>query len=371
MKTKLIFLLIITLTFSVISCKKKQKSEEEDELENSFDKAAMLSNYSSNVIIPNIQQAKQAIDSLVSSYNNFTANKTLANLTATRLKFVDAYKQYQHVETFEFGPSENEIVRANFNTFPTDSIQINTNILSGIYDLSTVNNLDAKGFPALDFLLYNNGLTDTQVLNLFINSPNRVTYFSNCVAEMQTKITNIGNAWNNGYVATFNNSTGSQIGSSLGLLVNQVNYQIDLMKNAKVGIPLGKKSLGVIYPNKCEAYYVNNISVQLINECLINIENVYLGRSKSGNDGLGLDDYLDALNAQHTSGTLNAAIKNQFGAIKSKLALVSEPLSQTIINNPSLVDAVYVEMVKLLVLLKTDMPSAMGIVITYQDGDGD
>jgi hypothetical protein len=28
-------------------------------------------------------------------------------------------------------------------------------------------------------------------------------------------------------------------------------------------------------------------------------------------------------------------------------------------------------LVKLLVLLKTDMPSSLGVVITYQDGDGD
>ena len=208
------------------------------------------------------------------------------------------------------------------------------------------------------------------MITLFTNSINRVNYVSNCLADMQSKATNIINGWAS-YQSTFNNSTGSEIGSSLGVLVNNLDFQIDLMKNAKVGIPLGKKSLGVKLPEKCEAVYTNSISVSLIQECLNTIESTYLGRSLNGSDGLGLDDYLDALGAQHTSGSLNNAIKNQFTIAKSKLALVNEPLSNSVVNDEPTVDAAYVEMVKLLVLLKTDMPSALGIVITYQDGDGD
>ena len=77
------------------------------------------------------------------------------------------------------------------------------------------------------------------------------------------------------------------------------------------------------------------------------------------------------MKAEHISGSLNNAIKTQFGIAKAKLALVNEPLSDAVINNAAAVDAAYLEIQKLLVLLKTDMPSVMGIIITYQDGDGD
>lgn len=366
--------LIITAFFIVVglvNCKKKKGSEEEEDPAAAYDKTAMLTNYADGVVIPNFQSAKIAFDSLAYVYNAFTQNLTEPNLLEVRQKYIVAYIRFQHIATSEYGPSENELVRSNFNTYPTDTLQINSNISSGVYDLATAANIDAKGFPAIDFLLYGKNNTDAQIVSLFAGSANRVTYFTNCLVEMQNKLNTIITVWNGSYRGTFLNSKGSEIGSSLGLLVNQLNYEVDLLKNGKLGIPLGKQSLGVIYPEKCEAYYAQTISVRLAKECLNNIENVYLGRSKNGNDGVGLDDYLDALNAQHNSGTLNVAIKNQFNIAKSKLALVNEPLSQDIINNPTTVDAAYVEIVKLLVLLKTDMPSALGIVITYQDGDGD
>ncbi len=372
---KKITLIIIALLFIGIltDCKKKKKSEEEDP-EISFDKSGMLSNYSNNVIAPNFTVAKTALDSFALAYADFIQTKTVANLLVARQKFNRAYNQYQLMSLFEFGPSETEIVRANFDTYPTDSVQIKSNISTGTYNLSQVNNIPAKGFPAIDYLLYGHNISDASVLTLFdtdANAANRNGYVNSCLGEMQTKLNSIISAWNASYKNTFNASTGSEIGSSLGLLINQLNYEIDLIKNGKIGIPLGKKTLGVALPEKCEAYYAKTISVSLAKTCLSNIENVYLGRSINGADGLGLDDYLEALKVQHNSGTLNDAIKNQFSIVKVKLALVNEPLSVSVTNDIATVDAAYVELVKLLVLLKTDMPSALGIVITYQDGDGD
>ena len=372
---KKITLIIIAFLFTslLVDCKKK-KASEEDEPEVSFDKSGMLANYSDNVIVPNFQLAKQALDSFAMAYNDFIQAKTVSNLQITRQKFNRAYHQYQLMSLFEFGPSENEIIRASFDTYPTDTVQIKTNIATGTYNLGLAANIDAKGLPALDYLLYGKNISDASMVALFdtdVNATNRITYFNTCLNEMQTKLNTVFNSWNSGYKNTFNSNTGSEIGSSLGLLVNQLNFEVDLLKNGKIGIPLGKKSLGVQMPETCEAYYAQTISVELAKTCLANIENVYLGRSQNGADGLGLDDYLEVLGAQHTSGSLNNAIKNQFGIAKSKLALVNEPLSNSVINDMTTVDNAYIEIVKLLVLLKTDMPSALGIVITYQDGDGD
>lgn len=373
MKKNILFsALLCTILLCFSECKKKKT--EEEELKDDFDKPAMLSNYADNVIIPNLTMAKQAMDSLALAYNDFQSNKNTATLATVRQKFIRSYIAFQYISTFEFGPSETELVRSNFNTYPCDTAQILSNISSGVYDFSVIANLDAKGFPAIDYLLFDKNKSDAAIVALFdtdANAVKRTTYITNCINEMQTKLNNILNNWNTSYKNTFVSSTGSEIGSSLGMLVNQLDYEIDLLKNAKIGIPLGKKSLGVQLPDKCEAYYANTISVSLAMHCLLNIENEYLGRSLSGADGLGLDDYLDALEAQHVSGSLNNAIKAQFALAKSKLALVQEPLSNSVVNDFTTVDAAYTELVKLLVLLKTDTPSALGIVITYQDGDGD
>lgn len=373
LKGNIFILSVILTTLIFIACDKKKIDNKDDE-DTSFDKPAMLTNYADNVIVPNFQSFKVSMDSLVNAFNSFIQTKSVSDLTSVRQKYVTAIAKFQHIATFEFGPSESEIVRSNFNTYPTNTLTINSNINSGSYNLGTVSNLDAKGFPALDYLLFGKNETDATLIALFDTDPkavNRIAYANACLSEMQTKTNSILSNWNNSYKNTFTSSTGSQIGSSLGLLVNQLNFEVDLLKNAKIGIPLGKKSLGATLPEKCEAYYANNISVKLAKECLLNIEDVYLGRSTTGVNGKGLDDYLEHLKAQHGSESLNNAIQNQFAIAKTKLDLVAEPLSSSVNNATSTVDAAYIEMVKLLVLLKTDMPSALGIVITYQDGDGD
>lgn len=146
-KIVLIFLLL-SISFTVVECKKKKQTEEE-EAEANFDKSGMLSNYSSNVIVPHIQAAKKSIDSFAVAYNNFVSNKTVQNLITTRQKFAIAYRDYQKMELFNFGPAENELVSANFNTFPTDTPQVLSNIISGSYNLAVVSSFDAKGFPAI------------------------------------------------------------------------------------------------------------------------------------------------------------------------------------------------------------------------------
>lgn len=371
LKRKITGLIFITTALVLFAGCRQKKKGEEAEPEVAFDKGAMLSNYADNLILPNFQSAKTAMDDFAASYTAFTQNKTVLNLLDLRSKFVLAYVKYQHISAFEFGPSESEIIRANFNTYPLDTTQLNANISSGTYDLAAANNIDAKGLPAADFLLFGYNTSDTAIVSRFANSANRVTYLSDCISDMQTKLNSVISTWNNSYKSTFVSSTGTSIGSSLGLLVNQLNFEIDLLKNGKIGIPLGKKSAGTQLPEKCEAYYKNTISVQLAKECLLNIEDIYLGRSVAGSDGSGLDDYLDALKAQHNSGTLNQAIKDQFATAKTKLALVNEPLSVSVMSDAATVDAAYIEIQKLLVLLKTDMSSAMSIVITYQDSDGD
>lgn len=373
MNKSFIYYVLLMGTISLcFQCKKKETDGDEEI--GAFDKSAMLSNYANQVITPNFVLAKQALDSFALAYTDFLQAKNTVNLTTVRQKFIRAYSVFQYVSCFEFGPSENEFIRVNFNTYPCDTSQIKGNINSGNYNLSLVANLDAKGFPAIDYLLFGKSQSDASILGLFdteAQATNRSAYISNCLNEMQTKLNTVINSWNNSYKGTFVASTGSEIGSSLGMIVNQLNYELDALKNAKIGIPAGKKSMGVVLPEKCEAYYAQNYSVQLAKQCLQNLENVYLGRSIAGSDGLGLDDYLDALKAQHTSGTLNNAIKNQFSIAKSKLSLIQEPLSNSVSTDAQAIDAAYVEIVKLLVLLKTDAPSVMGIIITYQDGDGD
>ncbi len=363
--------LVASLIFS--ACK---KDKNEPEPEDSYDKSGMLANIADNLIMPQYQNFKVDADSLQLLTTAFSATPDLTNLLALQAKFTEAYMSYQWISTFEIGPAETDIIRANFNTFPCDTVQINSNINSGVYDLATVSNIDAKGFPALDFLLYGATLNNNYVLSLYTTSPtaaNAKNYLNALVNEIKTKTDALNNSWastGGNYVSTFKNSTGSDVGSSIGMLVNQLNYDFELLKNARIGIPLGKKSLGIPLPEKSEAFYSQQ-SLLLVMEHIKNIENIYLGRSKSNSDGLGFDDYLAHINARYGSGSLNDAIKNKFVSAKAKLIAIPGPLSQAVLTSPAIVDAAYLELQQLVVLLKVDMTSSLGVLITYVDSDGD
>lgn len=364
--------------FSLLLVQCKKKSGDDDlNPDDSFDKAAMLSNYSDNIIIPAYTNFKQSIDSLDINTDAFVKNASISNLEALQSVFINAYIRFQAISTFEFGPADAELLRASVDIFPCDTTKINSKIAAGNFDLSSISDIDVKGFPALDFLLFNSKQNKELILSRFTTATNAVNakqYLHTLVSELKHKSDVINNGWSSAggnYSSIFKNNLGNSVGSSLGLLVNQFNYNFENLKNARLGIPLGKKSLGVIYPTKVEAYYSAK-SITLILEQIKSIEDVYLGRDAKGNDGLGLDDYLAALNAQHSSGPLNEVIKNEIKLIKQELTkFQGGNLSEIIVADPAQLETAYQHIFQLTVLIKVDMPSAFGVMITYEDNDGD
>lgn len=362
----------LVLVVFILACKKKDKKDNTpDPSKIDFNRAAMLANYHSNLIVPaytNLSRASQKLDSLVSV---FTSNPDSAGLVTLQEGFKDLYRSWQSASSYGFGPADDGSLSRNMNTFPADTAKINANITSGSYNLDAILNNDAKGLPAMDYLLF--GLAGTKAATVAKYTTdskmvNRKKYLKDLSTYVRTNTAAVLSNWNS-YASTFLNATGTDVGSSLGQMINEMDVDLEILKNYKLGIPMGKQSMGILFPNKVEAYY-SGISSELLLLQLQSLQNIYLGRNKTS-DGLGLDDYLAAANAQYASGSLNDAIKNQFSAAITKLQALPSPLSSAISNNQTLLNETYIELQKLLVLLKTDMPSALGVLITYEDNDGD
>ena len=64
-------------------------------------------------------------------------------------------------------------------------------------------------------------------------------------------------------------------------------------------------------------------------------------------------------------------LNNQFQLIKDNLSQLNDPLSNEILTNKVNVSNAYENMQQLVPLIKVDMTSALGVLITYQDNDGD
>lgn len=343
----------------IAGCRDKSKSD--------FDRTSLLTNIGNNVIVPSYLKFSDAALELKQKGDAFTAAPSVATLDSLKLAFVEAYTAFQAVEVYDFSASQD--MRNMLNSFPVDTVQVNANVVSGSYNLNAVNNLKAKGFPALDFLLYSQSGQD--VVNLFsidADAAKRKQYLTDVIAEIQQRSATAYAEWSGNYLQTFIAASGTDVGSSVGMLVNDISFETERNRRERVGNALGYVGIinsGTVVPYSVEGFFSNKSNALLI-------EN--LQRSKAlytGSSGTGFDDYLDFVNATYDGSPLSSAISNQFDVTIQAAQNVPVGFSQAVNSNKQQMETLFLELKKLTVMLKVDMSSQLGVVINYSDNDGD
>ena len=147
-------------------------------------------------------------------------------------------------------------------------------------------------------------------------------------------------------------------------MFNEFVKDIELLKNAKIGIPSGQFSGGLTYPYFVEAVY-SEYSLELAKESMQALWSLY-----KGNTGIGFDDYIVFYEEQGTS-IQASEINTQFENCLSKINVLPTPFHTQIPTETAKFTETFQELKKLVAYGKTDMTSILGIVITYSDTDGD
>lgn len=348
-----------------------------DPINCNFDQQGLLTNYADEIIIPRFEQLNLALLFLVSSIQGFYANPTPGLLVEIRVTYGATYLAYQECSTFAFGPGLINGIpfRERFNTFPTNISTINQNIQSGANVASSPKS--SVGFPAIEYLVFGEqGTSTADLVTLFTTDADataRKAYLQQLAAEMKTTVASIVEGWSasgGNYRQQFISSTGMADGSSLSLLVNEMSFDFETLKNFKFKIPLGKLNGGVVLPQTVEAFYSGG-SVQLATKQVAAFQELYLGIGTNGADDLGLYEYLKCLETESSGQLLADRMTDQFDAILDALALVPDPLSETLVSDKQIVDDAYDEMQMMVPLMKFEMTTALGVQINYQDNDGD
>jgi predicted lipoprotein len=325
----------------------------------------ILANLGNNIILPGYKQLNGAVNSLDSAIADFHAQPGAAKLAVVQALFKTAYLAWEGVSAFNyFGPASTaQPVLTSLNVFPTSTTQIESNISSGSTNVNTFANTAAKGFPALDYLLFGNGPGTLDWYMTDASAAARGNYLVAVSADIKTEVNATVTAWNT-YIQTFLAGKGNSVSSSLGLLINSLDQDFEITKNDRLGIPLGLIPVGTtapVQPREVEAYY-SGMSMQLALAQLQSVQGIYLG---------GLTDYLQQKNARYGAGLLSDTIKSALALDVQYFQAVPDPLSQTIQTNTATAQAAFAQSQKVVALLKTDMPSALGVLITYGDNDGD
>jgi len=332
-------------------------------------------NVSDGLIIPAYDQLALEVDLLATTTQNFIEAPNEETLQTAQTALKDSWLAWQGAAIYLFGPAETVSLRKSLNTYPTDAHQIETNIQSGEYTLSSLANQAAIGFPAIDYLL--NGLGDdpSSIVSFYAHdegSAGRGHYLLQLIGDIQTRVDNTLNEWKKDkgdYTSRFSeaDALGLDVGSSLSLLVNSMDFHFQrFVRDGKVAIPTGIRSAGVPRPKAIEAYY-GAYSTTLLMESLSTYHDLFLGINSLGEDKEGLYDYLVAISAKDLADDM----LTQFETTYTKAQLLTDPLNQQIEDDIDKMTGVFIEMQKLVVFFKSDMASIMGISITNQDNDGD
>lgn len=344
-----------------------------------FDQLSLLSNVGNNIILPSYQSLASNTDDLHSLATTFVNSPTTTHLISLRTALQTTWTIWQTATIFEFGPADTEDLRSYMNNFPVFVTRLDDAISSGNYDLTSETYSYTRGFPAVEYLLYGIGATDNDIINQYTSATdasNRKKYLTDLTSLIKQKANTVYDAWKTtgaNYLNTFTSTDGVANGKPLSDLVNQFNQAYELLKNNKLGTPISAKQGYVpLLPKNVEAYYSRQ-SLELALAAINASKNVFLGMA-NGTNGIGLDDYLMASEATKGSEELHTVITKQYdSAISALTALRPTTLHDAINSNVDGVKTAYATVQNQVVNIKTDLPSALCISITYIDNvdDGD
>lgn len=356
---------LFVLSILVLSCKKEKTKQTA-----TYDRGAWLTYTADEIIIPQFQLFGESVNELATAIDSFNLNPNSKNLSDLKAALTQSRVDYQKIRSFGFGPAENNGLFNALEIFPANTTLIESYISSGSYDLESAASIGTRGFPAIEYLLYHD--SDSIILSEFTTQNNRIQFLQNLKSNALDHVLPVITEWTTSYRNTFVNANGTDVGSSLSLLVNHFNISLELAKNAKLAIPMGKRSLGTIFPEKVESPFEEN-SLEYLEEQTLSMSNLFNGISVfDGSKGPSLANYVTTLGANfgntQTSNHINTYFQNVLNGI-SKIKPTT--LKSAVISQNADLEQVYSDYQSLVIYTKTEMPSILGVSITYQDNDGD
>lgn len=356
---KKIFILLCIGWIGLVGCEEGENNKKKD----AFDRKIMLENYASKIIIPSYEKLKEHTSRLQQALNTLGDAPTLTNLEVAQKTWKEAYLAWQSANAFNFGPAESSFgtLLDEIGTFPCSVSKIENYISRGDNSFQNFDR-DARGFIAIEYLIFSIENRQEAILSLLQNSTNRRAYLKALGMRLHNEVSKVSTAWSS-FKNDFIKNSGTDAGSSTAELYNEFVKSYESIKNFKIGLPAGKRpGQTKTEPHLVEAYY-SGTSVEMLKAHFQAIEKIWRG------EGVGFRDYLMTV-----EGGKNLVTATEAQLLTTQQAIAELPtgrLSETIEKNFSKVSKVHEELQRLTRFFKSDMSSLLGISITYDSGDGD
>jgi predicted lipoprotein len=147
---------------------------------------------------------------------------------------------------------------------------------------------------------------------------------------------------------------------TLSSLVNQLAQNLEAIAESRINLALQLPAPVMRQLDRIEGARSRTSLTQLV-ASLRGADQIY-----RGSEGLGLDDYLRALNP-----ALETRIEQQFQKAITALEAVESPIEEAVGDRKEFVQRAYAAIRDLEILFKVDLASALGVTIMFNSGDGD
>lgn len=367
------FIFLLGLIVTTVACSSGDNNNSSD---NKFDRNTLLTNWSDNIIIPSYENYLTKMISLQTATIAFINAPSEDKLIVVRSAWLEAYKAYQKVAIFNFGKAADISLNQISNTYPTDKAGIEANIISGTYNLNLQAQYDKQGFPGLDYLLNGLGANDAAIVSFYTTSANATNYknyLTAVVVKLKANIDAIITDWKSGYRDTYVKNSGTSVTSAVSFTTNNFvkNLEKDI-RTCKIGIPVGKYSNGIKYPEKVEALFKNDVSKELLNVAIKASKDFFNGKHfNSATTGASLKSYLDYVNAVRDEKKLSDIINTQYTTVFIVNDELGDSFSEQVTNDNSKMLNSFNALHQNVIYTKLDMMQALNITIDYVDSDGD
>jgi putative iron-regulated protein len=377
------YLLLLVLCFVAIGC-------DDDVSDNGVtdgQRESMLRALATNVITPGFAEVGNSSLVLDNAVDAFIQAPNATTLTTARQAWITLAKNWKRMEIYQQGlldPDDDSLIykidlgAADFTQratlIPQMQLESAINAFDGTPNAAYVERLPAllQGIPAIEDLLFNE--SNGSVLEKFTTASNaekRKNFFEGLSGSLLLRLRAVEDSWkvSGSAFQQFVNAYGTDLGSSLGMLMNDVVDLAEQMKNQKIGRPLGYYSAQVPQPDSVEARWSVQ-SLPFFVENLDAIERAFTSDAE-GRTGVGVDSLLNYMDAMVGDHNLSAAVIKQLATMRTLALSLGDDLPNAVRTNRAKVDEVYAECLVLLKLLKVDVVTQLGVMITSIPLDGD
>jgi hypothetical protein len=178
--------------------------------------------------------------------------------------------------------------------------------------------------------------------------------------------------WTSGYKTIFVEANGSSASASVNKMSNDFIFHYEKeLRAGKVGIPAGIFSNNVL-PQNIESVYNPELSKELFQISFDTHVNFFNGKSFDGlSEGPSFSEYLDHLGATEDGTPLSDAVNQQFNESRTALHAITENFKATVENDVFSMLALYDELQRNTIRIKTEVMQVLNVKIDYVDADGD